>query len=455
MGQRAKILTQILGIPGWRVTDAFFEWKPDDPREAAERVDLRLNPNPSQWTARLILQLSRRLTARCGICGRLCCHRHSGTKVRRFRDLSWSGFEVWLEYEPERVACDHCDKKPVELLPFADPYQHETRRFQQNLTVEAASMPILHVAERHGLSWSTVRRIEEQAITRWEITRTKRILRMVGIDEKYLGRRGKSGHRYVTIISDLETGEPIWTEYGRDEAAVKRWLDTLTPEEKANIVLFAMDMHEAFWNAIDNDLLLDHAAIVHDPFHVIKRANAAVDELRRAVFFRASKQMREIGTGSRWLFLKAGEKCTGAEKTRLRRLLSFNNQLAAAYQVKEELRDVLRAPDRQAIEAGLNHILRRTQLRGNKPLRKLHDSLNYHWHEIVALAEHRPPVGRIEALNNNWETLIRRGRGYRDHDYVLRKLRFMVANPIRTGDGLRRFIALGDPSVASLLAKAA
>ncbi len=48
-----------------------------------------------------------------------------------------------------------------------------------------------------------------------------------------------------------------------------------------------------------------------------------------------------------------------------------------------------------------------------------------------------------ERIHNNWETLVRRARGYRDHDYLLRKLRFMVANPIRTNDGIRRFVALG------------
>jgi transposase len=320
LGQRAKILTQILGIPGWNVCEAYFEWKPDVLGETWARVDLRLNPDPSPWEARLILTLSRRLTAKCSICGRRCPRRHCRTKLRRFRDLSWSSFEVWLEYEPERVVCDHCHKKPVEWLPFADPYQHETTRFQQNLTVEAASMPILHVAERHGLSWSTVRRIEEQAIIRWEGTRPVKTLRMVGIDEKYLGRRGRSPHRFVTIISDLETGEPIWFGYGRDEATVKRWLDTLTQEQKANIVLFAMDMHEAFWNAINNDRLLNHAAIVHDPFHVLKRANEAVDELRRAVFFRAGTEMREIGRGTRWLFLQANEKCTKRQKKTLKRL---------------------------------------------------------------------------------------------------------------------------------------
>ena len=46
-------------------------------------------------------------------------------------------------------------------------------------------------------------------------------------------------------------------------------------------------------------------------------------------------------------------------------------------------------------------------------------------------------------LNNNWESLVRRGRGYRNHDHLLLKLRFMTANPIRSDDGIKRFLALG------------
>jgi hypothetical protein len=34
--------------------------------------------------------------------------------------------------------------------------------------------------------------------------------------------------------------------------------------------LFAVDMHPPFHNAIRADLQLDHAAIAHDPFHVIE-----------------------------------------------------------------------------------------------------------------------------------------------------------------------------------------
>lgn len=85
-------------------------------------------------------------------------------------------------------------------------------------------MPIVRVAAQYGLSWSTVRRAEEYAIARWEIQRPKVRLRQVGVDEKYLGRRHKREENFVTIVSNLETGEPVWMGYGRSEATLKQWL---------------------------------------------------------------------------------------------------------------------------------------------------------------------------------------------------------------------------------------
>lgn len=391
---------------------------------------------------RIVLGVARRWMPRCNRCGGRCSKKHDLCEPRRWNDLPWAGHPVSIAYTPVRVVCDRCKATSVEDLPWADPYQRETRRFQQHLGLQTASMPIVRVAAQYGLSWSTVRRAEEYAIARWEIQRPKRSLRYVGVDEKYLGRRHKGEEKFVTIVSDLETGEPVWMGYGRSEATLKQWLDTLTPRQKKGIQLFAMDMHEAFKKAVANDRLLAHVAIVHDPFHVMKRGNAAIDELRRQIFFRAGPDMRAVGRGTRWLFLRAWERCTLLEQIRLRHLLACNAKLAAAYQLKEELRAVLAAPDESAMAKGMTHVLRRTQRKANVPLRKLHDSLVNHLPQILALGKHRPPVGRIEALNNNWETLVRRGRGYRDHQYLLRKLRFLTAHPLDTASGVRAFLSL-------------
>lgn len=436
MGQHAKILTQLLGFDGWKVVESYFE-APDGSRV------LPLGTYLLPMEVRLVLRVARRWGPRCSRCEQRCSEVHCLEDERRWNDLPWAGHPACIEYTPVRVRCSRCKAKPVESVPWADLYQRETRRLQQQLALQTASMPITRVAAQHGLSWSTVRRAEECAIARWELHRPAVVLRQVGVDEKYLGRRHQRAEKFVTIVSNLETGEPIWMGYGRSEATLKQWLDTLAPTEKKRLRLFAMDMHEAFKNAVRNDPELAHVAICHDPFHVMKRANEAIDELRRQVFFRAGPDLRALGRGTRWLFIRAWERCTAPERARLKQLMARNTHLAAAYQMKEELRAVLTsAPDGVAMLDGITHILRRTQRKSNVALRKLHDSLLRHLPEILALGEHRPPVGRIEALNNNWETLVRRGRGYRDHGHLLRKLRFIIANPLHTTKGVEDFLTL-------------
>jgi transposase len=191
------------------------------------------------------------------------------------------------------------------MIAWADPYHRQSRRLQHHLAVEAASMPVMHVAALHGLSWLTVRRAEERAIERWEATRPAVPLRHVGVDEKWLGRRHNFEHKFVTLVSNLETGEPVWIGKDRSEMTLRRWLESLSREQKATIQLFAMDLHKGYWAAVKNAAGLGHAAIVHDPFHIMKLAGAMLDDLRRDVFFRAGPELRAIGRGQRWLLLRA------------------------------------------------------------------------------------------------------------------------------------------------------
>jgi len=440
MGQRARILTEIWGFEGWKVKEVFYEDKD------GQRLMLIPGYAPGA-TGQLVIRVERGWAPRCSQCGAIC-HRaaHEKMEVRRWRDLPWAGRQVVIEASLIRVKCRRCQATPVEMTAWAEPRQRQTRRLQQQLALEAASMPVMHVAALHGLSWRTVRRAEGAALARWDATRPRSPLEMVGLDEKWLGRRHRRDYKYVTIVSNLATGEPIWIGANRREETVRSWLATLTSEQKATIKVIAMDMHRPFANAILGDPEMKHVAIVHDPFHIMKRAGEAVSEVRKNAFFRAGPERRSIGRGARWLVLRAWERSTPTQQGELRFLLAQNKTLARAYQIQEELREALHAPDAATMAIGLRQILRRTQRHDCKPLRGLHDSLVLHWNQIIALGDQRPPVGRIEALNNNWETLVRRARGYRDHDYLLLKLRFMIANPIREPKDVVRFQALGLPA---------
>jgi len=437
MSRRNGRLTRILGFEGWDVMGDRFE------RDGVMVVAAGSLP---MIDATLTLVVQRRWLPRCGRCHQASRRIHEQLAVRRWEDLPWGDHPVVLEYAPVRVKCDRCKATPVELVAWADAHQRQSRRLQQHLAVQCASMPTSHVAAMHGLSWATVQRAEQDALARWSATRIRTPLRHVGVDEKWLGRRHGLAHKFVTIVSDLETGEPLWIGKGRAESTLTLWLATLSIDEKRALTVFAMDMHRPFFNAVRADPDLAHVAVVHDPFHVIKRAGEALDALRRDIFFRADDTMRAIGRGTRWVVLRSWEKTTVHQRATLRMLFHFNATLGRAYQIVDELRTVLRAPNGPSLEVGLRRILRRTAPRRIVPLRKLHESLKNHFDAIVALGEHRPAVGRIEALNNNWETLVRRGRGYRNHDYLLEKLRFMVANPLRGNGAIKRFLAYGRPT---------
>lgn len=439
MSQRTKILTQIVGFRGWKVTEHRWEARSGARIEPVDGYDVPAD-------ARLVLVVSRRFTPRCASCLAIGGTCHEQKPARRWADLPCCGHPVVIEYAPWRLSCRRCGARAVELLAWAEPYQRQTRRLQQHLALDAFSMPLVHVSTKWGLSWHTVRRAELDAIRRWDRSQPPMPLRQVGVDEKWLGRRHKRQEKFVTIVSNLETGVPLWIGYGRGSETLKSWLNTLDATQKAEIRLFACDMHEPFKKAIRDDSALAHVAIVHDPFHVIKRAGEAITELRRSIFFRAGPELREVGRGARWLVLRSWDHSSEEQRRRLRLLFRLNGKLARAYQLVEELRAVLRALDRKTLYDGLWRILRRTERRDNVPMRKLHESLKAHLDEIVALGEHHPPTGRIEALNNNWETLVRRGRGYRNHAYLLAKLRFITANPVRNADGIKRFLALGLPT---------
>ena len=134
----------------------------------------------------MVLQVERRWMATCSHCGGRCPKKHCDEETRRWDDLPWAEHPVSIEYAPIRVKCERCGATPLEMVPWADPYQRETRRFQHHLAVQAAASPTVRVAAQYGLSWATVRRAENLAIARWEAQRPEVKLRDMGVDEKYL-----------------------------------------------------------------------------------------------------------------------------------------------------------------------------------------------------------------------------------------------------------------------------
>ena len=167
--------------------------------------------------------------------------------------------------------------------------------------------------------------------------------------------------------------------------------------------------------------------IVYDKFHIMQHANAAIDEVRRAEFFRKGMDMRGLVKGKRWLLLTRWVNLTNARRQELSALFALNRKLFKAYLLKESL-DRLWS---YRYEGAMLRYLRSwiDQLRWQRlgPFQKLAQMLIDHLEGILNYCTVKPPLGVVEAINGNIKSLLRRGRGYKNLRYLLLKAQRMAA----------------------------
>jgi transposase len=96
-----------------------------------------------------------------------------------------------------------------------------------------------------------------------------------------------------------------------------------------------VDMWRPFTNSIEQ--WAQNCRIVYDKFHVLQHANKAIDEVRRAEFFRKGGRMRGVVKGKRWLLLTRWMNLDSQKRQQLNDLFALNRRVMKAYLLKESL----------------------------------------------------------------------------------------------------------------------
>ena len=107
------------------------------------------------------------------------------------------------------------------------------------------------------------------------------------------------------------------------------------PRRRRAVRAVCVDMWEPFAQSLRTHV--PHARIVYDKFHVLRHASEAVDETRRAEFFRQGRAARDLVRGKRWLLLRSWAHLDRTERQTLRHLFALNRRRAKAYLLKEQL----------------------------------------------------------------------------------------------------------------------
>lgn len=343
-----------------------------------------------------------------------------GTISRRFRIVPIGSKRVFLDYEVQRLECKRCGNIRQEKLGFADPrfsYGHAFERYALDLSKH---MTIQDVARHLGISWDVIKEIQKRDLTRRFSRQCLKSVRRIAIDEISVLK----GHRYLTVVLDMETGAVIFVGDGKGGDALDPFWKKLK-RSRAKVKAVAMDMSPAYISAV-----LEHlpkATIVFDHFHVTKLFNDKLSDLRRDLYRETKENLhKEVLKGTRWLLLKNPENLDTEkkEKERLEEALSLNEPLSFAYYLKEDLRQIWLQPNKETAEKVFTDWVKRAQATGIKMLKKFANTLAGYKSGILAYYDYRISSGPLEGTNNKIKTMKRMAYGFRDMEFF--KLKIMA-----------------------------
>lgn len=357
------------------------------------------------------------------------CH---GSNIRRRGTVprSWSAppignRTVTVFAEVPRIECRDCGTEPVIPVPFADPQRSYTRSFERLVLDLRQSMTLKDVARHLGVSDWMVRDIEKRWLGKHFAKPRLRDLRHIAIDEIST----KKGHKYLTIVLDLESGAVVFVGDGKGADALRPFWKRLKASH-AKVEAVAIDMSAAYYQAVTDHL--PDAAIVFDWFHIVKLLNDKLSQLRRDLYREATDQLqKDVLKGIRWLLLKRSENLDDErnETERLNAALRLNESLATAYYLKEYLQQLWDRNTRTGANRFLDDWIGLAEASGIRVLKTFARTLARYRTGILAWYDHPISTGPLEGTNNKIKTLKRQAYGFRDQQYF--KLKIMAIHHSR------------------------
>ena len=371
---------------------------------------------------------SARQRFRCPECRRMCAKYDRG-QTRRWRHLDFGAIMVFLEAQAPRVRCKH-HGVIVAAVPWARHGAGHTRAFDDQVAWLATKTSKSAACELMRIAWRTVGSI----ITRvWAdlsggVDRLSGLHR-IGIDEVSY----KKGHKYLIVVVDHDTRRLVWAAPGRDSATLNEFFDALGPDRCAQLTHITCDA--ASWITKSVAAKCPQAIVCADPFHIVSWATDALDELRRARWREAAtaaKTEKCPGPGRppkgtpprkatdtaktykaiRWALWKNPEHLTEHQHFKLEWLQIADPHLHRGYLLKEGLRLVFQAPDRQTAEQALDRWLAWAPRCRLEPFVKLGRTIKAHRADILAAIENKLSNGLIESVNTKIRLLTRIAFGF-------------------------------------------
>ena len=279
-------------------------------------------------------------------------------------------------------------------------------------------MTIQDISSILHTSWGLVKDIDKVSLVRKYKSIGIKDVSYIAIDEFSV----KRGHKYMTVVMDLETRRIIYVNQGRTIESLRplfKRFQRLGITPKA----IAMDMWPAYISAVTE--YFPDTPIVFDRFHIESNLNKTISNIRKAVFRdETDLNNRKLIKGTRWLLLKNNENLNEdkSEKEKLELALAINRPLAMAYYLKEDLKQFWSQANIDDAKKFLGSWAAKAIASGITLMVKFAYSVLGHRTGMFSWFENKISTGPLEGMNNKIKVLKRKAYGYRDMEYFKLKI---------------------------------
>jgi len=384
-------------------------------------------------TIRVEIPASQKLT--CPECGDEC-PRHDH-RERRWRHLPTCQYQTIIEAAVPRVRCPKHKVRQIRV-PWAEANSSFTALFEVVAIMWLKVASFSAVAKGLDLTWDQVDGIQRRAVRRGLARRARVCPERICVDETSY----RTGHDYVTIVSDQKPGEGVvHVSDGNGKDALNSLYSQFTADELAHIEAVSMDMHGPYiWSTVDH-LEDPDLKICFDWFHVVQHLTAAVDKTRRAENRELLKveDRRLVKTKHWWLYRKGGERTS--VRAQFKKLKDSALKTAVAWAMKEAAANIrgykIMGWARRAWTAWIEWALES----GSVFMVKVAKMIRYHLIGILNADILRATNARAESINAKIQKIKRMACGYRNKERFKSAIYFHLGNldmaPATAGSHLR------------------
>ena len=336
--------------------------------------------------------------------------------VRLFEFIPIWNIPVFISYKMRRVDCKACGVK-IELVPWADGKHSCCNAYRHYLASWAKKMSWAETAKSFKTSWDNVCRSVKWVVDYGLKHRDLSGVEALGVDEVAYSK----GHNYMTLVYQIDgkSKRLLGVLKDRKEEVLRSFFEELGEKWRSKIKVVCSDMWKPYLNVIKNTL--PNALNILDRFHIVKKLNEAVDQVRKdEVKKMHSEGYEPILKKSKYCFLKRPENLTPNQRVKLNEVLEYSLKSTRAYMLKESFDAFWQYSSPYWAHWYLKKWCTRTMRSRLDPMKKFVRTLRNHEDLIMNYfrTKKRYSSGIVEGLNRRINLSMRKAYGYKSFDLL-------------------------------------